>query len=558
MTTRTPFSVSAQARDPGFAESAIRILTRVLGDRAGIPVQRVLPGAAADLLLIQRPGMGGEGYAVERGAGAGGRVTVAAAGSLGLLAGVGKWLRSSHFDGTAFHPGTWSGASSPRATVRGMYLPCRGNWYGYATTDEFQCYVEDLALWGINTICCYLPETADPDSPDGARIVERNRALLRAVREVGLRTALIREPNMVHTGVPAEVLAPPFRDTDPPRRGTGGPRVCPSHPDGWKLILRSMEQYLDGYEDIGLDYVVAFPYDGGGCGCPGCWPWGARGYLRLCKELSRLARARHPGCKFVVGTWCFDVCETPDGEFEGLDRELRRDRSWADYIMADAHEDFPRYPLEHGSPGGLPLITFPEISMWGRFPWGGFGANPFPARLQRLWNQVSRLCDGGFPYSEGIYEDLNKFVVSQFYWDAERPAADSVREYAAYEFSPAVADAVSLAVQRFEATLPRATWRGEDIEQAWALCQQADRQLPPGAREAWRWRVLYLRGLIDHELFTHPGQPHSEPCDQAFEELTRIYHAETGWGPVSPRSRRCLERLRQQAAPPPPPGAENR
>ena len=62
MTTRTPFSVSAQARDPGFAESAIRILTRVLGDRAGIPVQRVLPGAAADLLLIQRPGMGGEGY----------------------------------------------------------------------------------------------------------------------------------------------------------------------------------------------------------------------------------------------------------------------------------------------------------------------------------------------------------------------------------------------------------------------------------------------------------------------------------------------------------------
>lgn len=32
------------------------------------------------------------------------------------------------------------------------------------------------------------------------------------------------------------------------------------------------------------------------------------------------------------------------------------------YILADAHEDFPRYPLDVGVPGRLPLLTFPEIS----------------------------------------------------------------------------------------------------------------------------------------------------------------------------------------------------
>ena len=72
--------------------------------------------------------------------------------------------------------------------------------------------------------------------------------------------------------------------------------------------------------------------------------------------------------------------------------------------------------------GGLPLLNFPEISMWGNWPWGGVGANPLPARFQRLWDQVQHAVQGGFPYSEGIYEDMNKAVVAQFYWDAGRSA----------------------------------------------------------------------------------------------------------------------------------------
>jgi len=46
--------------------------------------------------------------------------------------------------------------------------------------------------------------------------------------------------------------------------------------------------------------------------------------------------------------------------------------------MVDDHDDFPRWPLDHGGGkvGGLPLLNFPEISMWGRSPWGGYGFNP--------------------------------------------------------------------------------------------------------------------------------------------------------------------------------------
>ena len=40
--------------------------------------------------------------------------------------------------------------------------------------------------------------------------------------------------------------------------------------------------------------------------------------------------------------------------------------------VVDDHGNFPLWPLEHGGGklGGLPLLNFPEISMWGRGPWG--------------------------------------------------------------------------------------------------------------------------------------------------------------------------------------------
>ena len=69
-------------------------------------------------------------------------------------------------------------------------------------------------------------------------------------------------------------------------------------------------------------------------------------------------------------------------------------------------------------------MTAPEIGMHETFPWGGCGATPLPARAQLQWDRVKSQVAGGFPYSEGIYEDITKAVYSQFYW-SDRPAAET-------------------------------------------------------------------------------------------------------------------------------------
>ena len=192
------------------------------------------------------------------------------------------------------------------------------------------------------------------------------------------------------------------------------------------------------------------------------------------------------------------------------------------------------------------MVGFPEISMYQCDPWGGYGANPLPAHLQSLWDQAKEHLAGGFPYSEGIYEDINKAICAQFYWNKSAQAADVVREYAAFEYSPEVVDDVTAAIDILERNLPRSRRRGDEggelccemkhvdgAEEAFVLLQRADAKLSPQARSAWRWRILYLRALIDRELALNEGRI-SEPCQEAFDELTTIYHADRALDWVAP------------------------
>jgi len=143
--------------------------------------------------------------------------------------------------------------------------------------------------------------------------------------------------------------------------------------------------------------------------------------------------------------------------------------------------------------------------MWGQGPWGGYGANPLPMRLQRLWNQTNKKLSGGFPYSEGIYEDLNKVICGQSYWNPDRRASDTIKEYVAFEYSPDVVGDVAAAVEIVEQNhlRDRITPRAG---KAYELIQAAEKKLSLQSRGAWRWRILALRALIDNELLKHHGR----------------------------------------------------
>ena len=517
-----------------------------------------------DVVLEITPDIGAEGFRIDDTGNGTPRIT--GHDECGLLYGVGKFLRNP----------TWRGTSVPEKPIRAIYFASHfHNFYHDAPIDEVCRYIEELALWGCNTLTVWfdMHHYNGIKDPNAQAMIVRLRTMLRTAESVGMRSGLMLLANEGYANSPTELRADWRAGQNGYFAEPGGHyhvEICPNQPGGLNLILSLRAEMLDAFHGVKPGFIVIWPYDQGGCTCAQCAPWGANGYLKVAEPLARLLRQRYPAAKLVLSTWYFN--HFTQGEWEGLSRAFTNPPDWVDYLMADDGGFFPDYPLQHGMPGGLPGLNFPEISMGGMGPWGGFGANPRPAHWQKYWDTVGRHLAGGFPYSEGIFEDLNKVLHLQLNWSRRQSTRDIVREYAAAEFAPAVADEVVQAVFAIEETLdhgldtdttrqllatggwnkladnpPSIYWlhKMQAPERYAGALRRVAAQLPALARQAWRWRIIYLRALLDEELHRSGGRP-TKLSDEYFEELTRIYHGEQAEWIVSPVSRRQLTRLQSQ------------
>ena len=250
------------------------------------------------------------------------------------------------------------------------------------------------------------------------------------------------------------------------------------------------------------------------------------------------------GTKIVLSTWMID-----QGEWSGIKEQLARTKGLADEILLEPSVR-PRDRSERSRPADVRL---PRDQHAQDIPVGRFGATPLTAHSQGQWNRGQGTSSGGFPYSEGIYEDLTKVVYSQFYWN-DKPAAETVKEYIAFEFRR-MSWRIAGVIKTLEQNHHWRWWPGElegvkldmnwfpskgakpqadpGAEEAYATMQRIDGLLTPQAKKAWRWRQLYLRALLDAELKTNGGKP-NDRCNEAFAELIKIYHAENANPAVRP------------------------
>ena len=535
-------------------ENTGRVFTRQVQQRCEAKV--ITTGnAPLTVELTIASGIGAEGFRIEDRKGGG--VRIVGNDERGLVAGVGKYLRTSRYDQGGFTSGTWRGTSVPTRQARGMYFATHfHNFYHDAPVGKIQHYVEDLALWGLNELVVWYDahHFNGFEDPEAVKFRKRLHDIMTAAKRSGMDVSLLVIGNEAYGDSPAEL------------RTSGGGRgavypcaVCPSKPEGMKYILKVLGEEFDWAADLKPRSVWIWPYDPGDCGSAECKPWGSKGFMKCVEEVGKLARQKMPGTKILLSTWYMDKAELTSvmkqlGErkdlVDGLVNEDNILPGASGLGGVDQQPSGASPLLNHG----LPVVGFPEISMHNTFPWGGFGATPLTARAQAQWNAQKKGLAGGFPYSEGIYEDLTKIVYSQFYWN-DQPAAETVKEYIAFEFSPDVVGDVAGVIKTLEQDHHWRWWPGmlegvklqmdwypsrgaapqadPGAEEAYAAMQRIDGLLMPQAKKAWRWRQLYLRALLDAELKTNGGKP-NERCNEAFAELIKIYHAENADPAVRP------------------------
>lgn len=376
-------------------------------------------------------------------------VRISGADAAGLLAGAGRFLRDATYSPAGFVPGAWRGLSRPACSFRAAYLATHyGNWYESAPLEDVCTYVEDLGLWGYNTIIVHFPtwQFRDLKDPKAKAWLDRVRTLFARARACGLRVGLNQVPNQGYSSTPKDWRGAKVKGE---AQGNFGINCCVSKPEAAAGMLKLYRDLFAEFAEVGCDELVLWPYDEGGCHCPQCLPWGGKGFLEIGKPIVAEARKRFPAIKVTLSTWrfCNDRNEDPDGEWPAFRASMTADPSWVDRIMADGYRGFfPRAILDGGVPARLPLVNFPEISMFKGGPWGAQGAIPAPAMFHGQWKLLGPKLSGGMVYSEGIFEDLNKVLWAGWWWQADAKPDDLVRAYAAWEYGPAVADDVVAAL----------------------------------------------------------------------------------------------------------------
>ena len=444
---------------------------------------------------------------------------------------------------------------------RGVYFANHFyNYYHVAPIEEICEYIESLALWGQSVLTLWfdMHHFQSISSPDAVTMLERMKMMFQKARILGMKTSLIHVINEYYASAPQEPRAE--NSTEGNRYlmklcGFFESQLCPSNSEGEKLILSAVDELMAYFAPVGLDYIVLWPYDQGGCTCEKCYPWGSNGFYRLSKKQVPIIKKHFPDLKIIFSCWYFD--HFTQGEWEKILPLLQADSNWIDMIMIDMNDCLPDALRTLKKP----IVSFPEISMKGATPWGGFGINPFPQDLASRFAGIKDLCSGGFLYSEGIFEDINKVVSLELLRDPDMSPELSIMEYCAYYFGEEYSRELTDIIMRLEKTLDRQTFvdgvinyypskkpktlnryyivNQDDIDKIADDFRKIDEKIPNETREQWRYTQLYARIIGDEALLKNDCYP-SEETDAIYSKLVSAYHAENAYYFVSPATRKAV------------------
>jgi hypothetical protein len=514
-------------------ERIYAVFSRVIQERTGIEPARSKNGT---IILGLRDGLGKEGYEIADGKN--GEILITGNDERGLLYGVGAFLRSSKYQPNRFEPGAFRGKSAPASPLRIAYLASHtGNWYENAPQKDVQQYIEELGLWGYNAIMvCFPAEQFDSFSdPKAQQLTAHLLKLLGAAKQIGLKTVMVHCSNNTYKSLPAGLEAV---ETGCKQITALGIHACPNKPGGRERLLREWAEVLEAYRSVGLDYVCFWPYDNGGCNCEACRPWGANGYISICKDMAATFREFNPKGEVILSSWRFLA-----GEWHDLYDVLGENPGWAQYMLANSCRGFPddvaksdKETVERGTPGNLTLMVFPEISMLGMWPWGGRGAAFRTEAVKEDIEKARRIGAASImPYSEGIYEDVSKVLWVQSFWDTKRSVDDILEEYVRYEYAPQVLPE-ALEVIKTLGTMQEISLKSKKFSPNEAadgkLCgdfvDRVEPKLPAYVRASWRWKLFALRCRIESCLrqgrcFQADGDTYTEEAQRYFDELNKIY-----------------------------------
>ncbi len=304
--------------------------------------------------------------------------------------------------------------------------------------------------------------------------------------------------------------------------------------------------------DPRIDGIMFSASDVAGCECEKCAPW-SHTYYDLCRDLAAELHKYKPDAEVYVtnqdflpddNEWMFSQIEqqkpdwltgyasAPGGSENSTYGYIPINTRWNRYPGIYPERTFLKSRL-HYLPPGMKMIAFTDISHWKRAQNGLKVIDPAfsevyerrtfnvrPAAYERIIKSAMPYVDGMVGYSEGNFDDFNKYMLLRLLWNPDLTAQQITTEYYTYycgpQAAPLLAEAAFLAERIQEQALADSA---DDIARYNELIQQAQKLIPPAYMAGnWRFAMLAQRAAIDQYILSK-YQLHRKVYDQALTDL---------------------------------------
>ena len=431
--------------DPENAHAAFAagVLKEELDKRTGLDFAFAPAGAGAiELSLSQTLAPAPEGYYYEAKDGC---VAVAGYDRLGILHGIGHLLREANWydGGIAVADETLS--THPKQKLRGSQLGYRNktNAYSAWTKEIYAQYIRELALFGASAVE-FLPPRTD-DNPTAPVMKYEAIDMLAYTSEVAHNYGLevwIWYPNVVKNKssykIPAEGYLP---ETDDEAKAVNA-------------MIREEEDFRE-HDFAAVPYVDHILITGGD---PGDLEPGD--LFAFSSRVARILRKYHPN----AGVWISaQVMKNSDDFKFRFYKEVAKRPAWLTGVCHAPWVSHTIMECRERTPSDIPIRSYPDIChlLCCQYPvhaWDPVWAitagrecyNPRPRWHRQMHHLTKPYAIGNLAYSEGIADDVSKFVWLDADWDESIPYMKTLRDFASMFISPKYADEIAATIALFE------------------------------------------------------------------------------------------------------------
>ncbi len=417
-----------------------------------------------------------EGFAITIDSGEASRPVVHIVGrdDRGALFGVGRLLRNLHMDGNSLGvDAELRAATAPKYPIRGHQL---GYWEVQNTYDAwdlamYEQYIRDLIAFGANSIeiCAWLDPKAGTKSP-----------LMRETPwDMNLKLA-----ELIHGyGLDVWVFLP-LTEGDV------------SNPEIAERELARRKKFFGACPHIDALFVPG--------GDPGDTP--PQVLMPWLERLSGVLRESHPHAQLWVSNQGFDHAAN-DWFFTYLGKQRP---AWLSGVVYGPWTKMTLPEMRKRTPAQYPFRDYPDIThcvrcqypvpSWDRafaHTLGREPINPRPRAMAHIHNLFAEDTSGFIAYSEGVNDDVNKFVWLAQSWDPGAPLEMTLREFARYFIDEPHSDKLAKAIAALEDNWEGPLKDNASIEQTLGLWLALERDLPIRARNNWRFQQGIFRAYYD-------------------------------------------------------------